>query len=228
MTSDRPCNNLLIGVTGALHCLSIHAYLQHLRASFAANIRVIMTAAAAQMVAPETVALFVDDRVFTDAWDSSPSIHAAHIQLTRWAETFLVLPATANVLGKAASGIADTLLTTAILSSPVPVIFAPSMNLSMWRSPAVQRNVLALRSDGHVVIEPIPGYAASTHEPEGGLVPSPELVFQHLMQVRMRALRREPWEEAVAERPRSPGGREHQASAASEPRTTKGGNATAA
>lgn len=202
--AQHPCEHLLVGVSGSIHCMQIHSYLLGFRSSFAAQIKVIMTYSATRMVVPQTLELYTDDRVFVDPWDSSTSVHAPHIQLTRWADLFVVLPATANVLGKAAHGIADSLLTTAILSSPKPVVFVPAMNPGMWNSKAVQRNVETLKADGHQVIEPSVGVSVTSGEWDQGLGPTPELVMQHLMHLRMKTLRSEYWTDATREAPKSP------------------------
>jgi phosphopantothenoylcysteine synthetase/decarboxylase len=94
-----------------------------------------------------------------------------HLDLTRWADLMLVMPATANVLGKAAAGIADDVLTTCILAATSPVVFVPSMNDAMWVKPAVQRNVATLRADGYGVIPPAVGLAAVDGKPGEGATP---------------------------------------------------------
>lgn len=94
--------------------------------------------------------LFTDDRVFIHLGDKSQEIHKVpHIQLSRWADLFIIVPATANIVGKAANGIADDLLSTTILASPKPVIFVPVMNPAMWKNNAFQRNIQLLEHDGH-------------------------------------------------------------------------------
>jgi phosphopantothenoylcysteine synthetase/decarboxylase len=215
MTDSRLCPHLLIGVCGSIHCVHIHEYLLRFRESFAQEIRVILTASAERMVRPETLALYVDDRIFTDPWDRSALVDgAAHIQLTRWADLFLVLPATANILGKAANGIADDLLSTAIVSSPRPVVFAPAMNPTMWANAAVRRNVSTLRSDGHTVVEPEEAMSITSGDRDLGLAPSLDGLLPHLQHVRMKALKEAYWEEATRERAQNPAQRKLRALAA--------------
>jgi phosphopantothenoylcysteine synthetase/decarboxylase len=95
----------------------------------------------------------VCDAVFLD---QEPTVEKrpGHIELARWCEMFVVLPATANVIGQSANGLGSNLLTTTILASPKPVVFYPNVNDVMWSKAAVQRNVDTLRGDGHIVIEP--------------------------------------------------------------------------
>jgi len=210
--NEKLCEHLLVGMCGSIHALTIHTYLTRLREELAGSIRIIMTPSARRMVQEETVRLYTDDRVFTDLWDRSDSIdRAPHIQLTRWADLFVVLPATANVLGKAAHGIADDLLSTAILSYSGTIVFAPAMNPAMWESKAVQRNVAILKTDGHYIVPPEPALSVTSGDWDLGLAPSPETLLPHLKHVRMKALKTEYWEEATRERPSTPAQRKLQA-----------------
>lgn len=205
MSMERLCDKLLVGVTASIHSLQIHSYLMSFRESFAKEIKVIMTPSATRMVEPKTVELYTDDRVFVDPWDRSPSVNRApHIQLTRWADLFAIVPATADILGKSANGIADDLLSTAILSSHKPVVFAPAMNPDMWNSKAVQRNLLTLKQDGHYIINPQEAVSVTSGEWDRGLTPDPETVLSHLQHVRMKELRGEYWDEATSTKPLTP------------------------
>ncbi len=206
MTEELLCKNLLVGVSGSIHALDIHNYLYQFRTSLAQTIKVIMTAHATNIVNPKTVELYADDKVFIDIWDHSTSVtKAAHIQLTRWADLFVVVPATANIIGKAANGIADDLLSSAILSYPRTVVFAPIMNQATWQSKALQRNIKRLQEDGHYIVPPDSlNVVVSTGDWDQGMGSSPESVLLHLKHVRMKELREGYWEEAVSEKPLSP------------------------
>jgi phosphopantothenoylcysteine synthetase/decarboxylase len=116
----------------------------------------------------------------------------------------VVLPATANILGKAAHGIADDLLSTAIVSYAGPIVFAPAMNPTMWASPSVQRNVNTLTADGHYVVPPGRGVSLTTGDWDLGLGPSPDTIVPHLKHVRMKTLKEGYWDEATREKPLSP------------------------
>ncbi|HLG65474.1 MAG TPA: flavoprotein [Ktedonosporobacter sp.] len=190
MIEEKLCEKLLVGVTSSINAISIHIYLQHLRAGFAQHIKVIMTQNAAQIVSPKVVEFFADDRVFMDYWDQSPSVdRLPHIQLTQWADLFLIFPATADILGKAANGIANDLLSTSILSYTGPIVFVPAMNLSMWKSKALQRNIQALEKDGHYIVPPeSPTFDVGSCQ-QDALVSRPEDVLRHLKQVRIKFLR---------------------------------------
>lgn len=203
MYSTLPCSRLLVGISGSVHAAQIGEYLVRLRREFATEIWVIMTATATDMVPRRLVELAADGRVLTDIWGNR-EMPSPHIRLTSWAELFLVLPATANALGKAACGIADDLLSTSVLASPHPVVFAPAMNEAMWRTRSVQRNVAVLREDGHYVIEPASGVSVATGDVDAGLGPTPDTVMPHLWHVQMRRLRQGFWAEATAQAPRTP------------------------
>lgn len=177
-------DRLLVGVSGSVAVLNLPAYLAELRADFANEVRVIMTSQAARMLPPSTVALICDG-VFLD---SEPGVQKrpGHIELSRWAEMFMVLPATANVIGQAANGLGSNLLTTTILAATEPVVFCPNVHPTMWYKPAVRRNVAALREDGHVVVEP---EAAFAYEVDSGetreslVIPEPTRLVARLREI---------------------------------------------
>ena len=141
--------NVLIGSCGAVDVLHLVDFLATF-GKVAASMRVIMTAAAQRFVTVDAIEALTRNPVATD--DRPCDVPVPHINLPAWADLFMVLPATANILAKAAHGIADDLLSTAILGAEPPVFFVPSMNVDMWRRPAVQRNVATLEADGHHVL----------------------------------------------------------------------------
>lgn len=173
-----------MGVSGSAAVFNLLSYLVVLRAALAEEVRVIMTPAAHAMLPASTVAL-VCDGVFVD---NAPTLEKrpGHVELANWSDMFLILPASANMLGQAANGIASNLLTTTILASPRPVIFCPNVHDLMWKKKAVQRNVETLRGDGHVVLEP---ELAMVYEVDSGemreswAIPEPERLVQRLQGV---------------------------------------------
>lgn len=154
---------LLVGASGSVAVLNLPSYLATLRAELAKEVRVIMTRQAARLIPPSTVAL-VCDGVFLDQ-EPTTDRRPGHIELARWGEMFVILPATANVIGQAANGLGSNLLTTTILASPIPTVFCPNVHPAMWNKAAVRRNVETLREDGHVVIEP---EVATAYEVDSG------------------------------------------------------------
>jgi phosphopantothenoylcysteine decarboxylase/phosphopantothenate--cysteine ligase len=119
-----------------------------------AEVRVVMSKAAAEFVTPLTFEILSGNPVLVDlfARRSRPAI--AHVELSAWAERVIVAPATADIIAKAALGIADDLASTALLAARAPLFVAPAMNEAMWASAAVQRNIETLRSDGRVILGP--------------------------------------------------------------------------
>lgn len=168
---------LLIGVCGAANVLSLPRYLHALRAIPDCRIRVVMTSTAASILPAATVGL-VADEVYRDGTDN---IDPGHVRLARWADQYVILPATANLLGQAANGLAGNLVATTLLAFDGPTIIFPSMNAAMWEKASVRRNVEQLRADGHQVIEPSPvecwEIASAGFRTEPGL-PSPSTVAQ--------------------------------------------------
>ncbi len=141
-----------------------------------------MTSAADAMLPASTVAYVCDD-VFLDGAHLELQKRPGHMELARWSDVFVVLPASANVIGQAANGIAPNLLTTTILASTKPVVFCPNVSSVMWGKKAVQRNVETLIGDGHLVIEP---ELAMVYEVESGqmqeswAMPDPETLVERL------------------------------------------------
>jgi len=183
MEGSAKQRKMLVGITSSIHVMGILNYLHLFRQYLSQNIKVIMTENAAKMINPETIELFTDDRIFIHLGDKSQEIHKVpHIQLSRWADLFIIVPATANIVGKAANGIADDLLSTTILASPKPVIFVPVMNPAMWKNNALQRNIQLLEHDGHLIIpSDSVGMEVGTGEWEQINVPSAPTVLSYLL-----------------------------------------------
>jgi hypothetical protein len=193
--------NLLVGVCGSSNILNLANYIFAFRNAMPqAAIRAAMTRSAAALLPRETLRL-ICDQVYCDGVDE---LAVSHVRLARWADELIVLPATANMLGQAAHGLASGLLSSTILAYPKPVMFFPSMNRVMWERPSTCRNVDRLRSDGHTVVEPEPGLAwiVGSRELQLSLgLPQPALVAE---EVRSRLVRPklEPLQEAAASRRR--------------------------
>src|SRR3712207_1036071 len=138
---------------------------------------------AADAILPATTVAYVCDGVFLDGAQHGVEKRVGHLELARWSDAFVVLPASANVIGQAANGIASNLLTTTILASARPVVFCPNVNSVMWNKRAVQRNVETLIGDGHRVIQP---ELAMVYEVESGetqesmALPDPEALVERL------------------------------------------------
>jgi len=122
--------------------------------------RCIVTRGGQEFVTPLSVAALSGDKVYTDLFDLTDEAEMGHIELSRSADLVVVCPATADLIGKAAGGLATDLATTALLATDKPVLMVPAMNVRMWSHPAVNRNVATLRADGVTVMEPDEGAMA--------------------------------------------------------------------
>jgi phosphopantothenoylcysteine decarboxylase / phosphopantothenate---cysteine ligase len=132
------------------------------------EVRVAMTPSATRFVGPPTFQGVTGRGVLTGLWaaDGSPE---PHVFLGDWAQLILVAPATANVIGRIASGRSDDIVTATLLAARCPVVLAPAMNDAMWAKPAVQENLAMLRRRGVTIAEPETGHLASGHEGDGRL-----------------------------------------------------------
>ncbi|HEU4347947.1 MAG TPA: bifunctional phosphopantothenoylcysteine decarboxylase/phosphopantothenate--cysteine ligase CoaBC, partial [Actinoplanes sp.] len=139
------------------------------------GVRVVPTASALRFVGAPTWAALSGRPVATEVWDDAHEV--PHVRIGRHADLVVVAPATADVLAKAAHGIADDLLTNTLLTATCPVVFAPAMHTEMWESPATRANVALLRSRGHLVIEPAVGRLTGADTGKGRL-PDPGEIFQ--------------------------------------------------
>ena len=164
--------NVLIGVSGGIAAFKTAALVSRL-VQAGANVSVIMTRSATRLVGPKTFEALTRRPVGIGVF--GPGAHP-HIEAAEAAEVFCVAPATANIIAKAACGLADDLVSTVLLSFDGPIIMAPTMNNKMWSKPAVQRNVAQLRADGVVLVDPEEGYL-SCGAVGAGRMASPEKLF---------------------------------------------------
>ncbi len=121
------------------------------------DVRVVLTPSAAQFVTPLTAAALSGDKVYSELFDLTDETEMGHIMLSRQADLVVVAPATANLMAKAANGLADDLASTLLLATDKPVLMAPAMNVRMWHHPATQRNLATLKSDGVLFVGPEEG-----------------------------------------------------------------------
>ena len=122
--------------------------------------RCVLTKGAQEFVTPLSVAALSGDKVYTDLFDLTDEAEMGHIELSRSADLVVVCPATADIMAKAATGLATDLATTALLATDTPVMFVPAMNVRMWEHPATARNIETLRADGAIVMPPDEGAMA--------------------------------------------------------------------
>jgi phosphopantothenoylcysteine decarboxylase/phosphopantothenate--cysteine ligase len=150
---------ILVGVTGGIAAYKT-AYLVSALAQAGAGVTVVMTRAAERFVAPLSFHALSGRPVYDDLWSAPEGHPAPHIALAERAEVAVVAPATADLLAKAAHGLADDLLSSTLLALEAPLVLAPAMNERMWRHPAVQANCETLRARGAVLVGPEEGRLA--------------------------------------------------------------------
>ncbi len=139
-----------------------------------------MTKAAAEFVTPLTFRELSGNPVVTDMWEEPKTWNVQHIALANWADVFLVAPATANIIGKIANGIADDMLTTTIMATKAPVVLAPAMNTNMYLNPVTQQNLTKLAGLSYHIIEPATGLLACGVEGPGRL-PEPVVIVDKVV-----------------------------------------------
>lgn len=174
-------NNILLCVSGGIAVYKAVALVSKL-SQVKLNVKVIMTESARQFVNPLSFQVMSNNDVFYDTFDEKDSRVIAHIDLADWADLVLIAPATANVIGKLANGIADDMVTTTLLATTAPVWIAPAMNVHMYDHPAVKRNISQLAQDGYKFIEPSEGFLACGYVGKGRLEEPEkitELVVKH-------------------------------------------------
>ncbi len=166
---------VVMGVTGGIAVYKALDIISALRKKNV-DVRVIMTKHAMEFVNPITFQAISQNIVTTDMFEEPKAWEIQHISLAKRADVFLVAPATANIIGKVANGIADDMLSTTIMATKAKVIFAPAMNTNMYENPIVQENIKKLKNLGYEFIEPSSGRLACGDEGKGKLAPVQDIV----------------------------------------------------
>jgi len=172
---------VLLGITGGIAAYKT-PLLVRLLVSAGMNVHIIMTKAATQFVTPLTLCTVSGNRVWEDMWAERYQPSVEHISLADKADVAVIAPATANIIGKIACGIADDMLTTVFMALKCPVLICPSMNANMYHNPIVQSNIERLQKIGYHVMEPESGYLACGWTGEGRL-PDPESIVEKIEQM---------------------------------------------
>ena len=171
--------NILLGVTG-----SISAYktvnLASALVKLHANVDVILTKNGERFITPVSFETLTKNRCLTDTFDRGDVSEIKHIALAERADVILIAPASADIIGKMAHGIADDMLSTTVLAAGCPVLVAPAMNVNMFRHPAVQENLAVLEKRGITVIPPESGILACGAVGEGKL-PSEQTLLDFIL-----------------------------------------------
>jgi phosphopantothenoylcysteine decarboxylase/phosphopantothenate--cysteine ligase len=170
--------NVVLGVTGGIAAYKALDLVSKLRKKDI-NVDVIMTESATKFVTPLSFQSLSQNQVIVDMFLEPKSWEIQHISLADKADVLAIVPATANVIGKIANGIADDMLTTTVMATKAPVLIAPAMNVNMYENPIVQRNIQILKQYGYHIIEPIEGRLACGYVGKGKLNDI-DLIFDYI------------------------------------------------
>ena len=168
--------NIVLGVTGGIAAYKACDLVSRLKKQ-GALVRVVLTANGAKFVPPLTFETLSSNPVVTDTFEPRKSLE--HISLAKWADAFVIAPASANCLAKLANGIADDLLSTTALAMTAPLLIAPAMNANMWRHPATQANFRLLLERGAKTVGPMSGHLACGDDDVGRMA-EPEQIVEAL------------------------------------------------
>ena len=166
---------VLVGVCGGIAAYKVCEVVSTL-VQRGAGVNVAMTRAARKFVGPVTFQALTGRRVLTSLWQSGETADMQHITLSGASDLMLIAPATANIIGKIASGIADDLVSTLVVSAASPVVLAPAMNDRMWANPIVQDNVANLTERGYKLVGPGEGWLACGRVGPGRMAEASEIL----------------------------------------------------
>ena len=169
--------NILVGVTGGIAAFKSASIVSLLKKK-GYNVKVVMTENATNIIGPLTLETLSKNRVYVDMWDKNPHYEVEHISLADWADIVLIAPATYNIIGKVANGIADDMLSTILsaISLRKPVFFALAMNVNMYENPILNENIDKLKTYGYRFIDTNEGLLACNYEAKGRMKEPEEIV----------------------------------------------------
>lgn len=167
--------NIILGVCGSIAAYK-SAVLVRLLIKAGANVKVILTADAANFITPLTLSTLSKNPVYTRYFEEETGVWSNHVELGLWADYMIIAPASANTIGKMANGLCDNLLSAVYLSAKCPVFFAPAMDLDMWKHDSTKNNIEKLQGFGNIMISPNSGELASGLHGEGRMAEPEEIV----------------------------------------------------
>lgn len=170
---------VVLGVTGSIAAYKI-ASLASALVKLRADVTVIMTQNATNFINPITFETLTGNKCLVDTFDRNFQYSVEHVSLAKKADIFMVAPASANVIGKIANGIADDMLTTTIMACKCPKLISPAMNTNMYENPILQDNLKKLEGYGYEIIDPACGYLACG-DTGAGKMPEPEVLLQYIL-----------------------------------------------
>lgn len=171
--------NILLGVTGGIAAFKSASIVSLLKKK-GYDVKVVMTKNATNIIGPLTLETLSRNRIYVDMWDTNPHYEVEHISLADWADMVLIAPATYNIIGKVANGIADDMLTTIISAFSIrkPVFFALAMNVNMYENPILKENIDKLKSYGYRFIEVEEGLLACNYVAKGRMTEPEDIVAE--------------------------------------------------
>ena len=172
---------VVLGVTGSIAAYKI-ANLASMLVKQHCDVHVIMTKNATNFINPIAFETLTNNKCLVDTFDRNFQFHVAHVSLTDKADAMLIAPASANIIGKIANGIADDMLSTTVMACNKPVIISPAMNTKMYNNPILQDNLDKLRRFGYEIVQPVTGHLACGTS-GAGKMPSEEVLVAHLERV---------------------------------------------
>ena len=170
---------VVLGVTGSIAAYKIASLASKL-VKLHADVHVLMTQNATNFITPITFETLTGNKCLIDTFDRNFQFDVAHVSLAKKADVMLIAPASANVIGKIANGIADDMLTTTVMASTTPVLISPAMNTHMYENPIVQDNLQKLERFGYKIIAPAVGMLAC-HDVGAGKMPEPEVLLDWIL-----------------------------------------------
>ncbi|MCI5944143.1 MAG: bifunctional phosphopantothenoylcysteine decarboxylase/phosphopantothenate--cysteine ligase CoaBC [Eubacterium sp.] len=170
---------VVLGVTGSIAAYKI-ANLASMLVKAHCNVHVIMTENATNFINPIAFETLTGHKCIVDTFDRNFEFHVGHVSLAQQADVLMVAPASANIIGKMAHGIADDMLSTTIMACSGKVLVSPAMNVHMYENPILQENLQILKKHGYGIIEPAVGYLACG-DTGAGKMPEPEVLFQYIL-----------------------------------------------
>lgn len=170
---------VLLGITGSIAAYKI-AYLASALHKLHADVHVLMTENATNFINPITFETLTGNKCLVDTFDRNFQFQVEHVSIAKKADVVMIAPASANVIGKLANGLADDMLTTTVMACRCQKILSPAMNTAMYENPVVQDNIRKLKTYGYEVITPASGYLACG-DTGAGKMPEPETLLEYIL-----------------------------------------------
>lgn len=185
------CDKLVLGVTGSVGAAALPPFITLLRRTFSKRVLVLISKSGQRFLSPYVATIYSGEKAVVELFHPDP-LRVPHIEATRDADVFVVMPATANILVKAALGIADEIISASILAAHCPVVFVPNMNEIMWRRDTTQEAVERLKKRGSHIVEPTVGIEIATLECTFGAMPDAQVILHAVLRALQAARKTTP------------------------------------